>query len=226
MLERLLFVLACLFSTHVAAGEPLEPEKAFRFSAQMLDAQTIEVRWDIAPGYYMYRDKFSFTLEPAAASVSKVDTPAGVIKEDENFGRVEIYHDAVRVRLTVAGADGAVVLHATSQGCADIGICYPPQKSVANLVVPAESAAVPEGGVMTWQQRLLQPTILGPTLLSLVGVVLVLLPSPTRKRLLLQKGIGVALLVISAFMLVLLNKDSATIAAHLEPQFTLATVVS
>ena len=45
---------------------PLTPEKAFRFSAQALDAQTLEVRWDIAPGYYMYRDKFKFTVEPGS----------------------------------------------------------------------------------------------------------------------------------------------------------------
>jgi hypothetical protein len=224
-MKRFLYLVACFFSAHAVAGEPLEPAQAFRFSARMLDAQTIEARWDIAPGYYMYREKFSFSLEPTTASVTKVESPAGVIKEDENFGRVETYHDGVRIRLSVAGADGAVVLSTTSQGCADIGICYPPQKTVANLVVPAASGGTPETTVqMSWQQRLLQPSILGPTLLSLVGVILVLLPTPTRRRMLILKGTGVALMVIGAFMLVLLNKDPAAMAMGIEAPVRMAAL--
>ena len=51
------------------AEEPLPPDKAFRFSARMLDSTTIEARWQIVDGYYMYRDKFKFSLEGDRKSV-------------------------------------------------------------------------------------------------------------------------------------------------------------
>ena len=119
----------------------LPPEQAFRFSARALDASTLEARFDVADGYYLYRDKLRFTVEPVAAR--PVDLPAGTRKHDEFFGDVETYRGEVVVRLPLAEASPGrtLTLHADSQGCADAGVCYPPNPQQLKLVVPASGTA-------------------------------------------------------------------------------------
>ncbi|HEY1077157.1 MAG TPA: protein-disulfide reductase DsbD domain-containing protein [Rhodocyclaceae bacterium] len=219
MLKCLRLLCLCLLPLSAHAQEPLEPEQAFRFSAQVIDAQTVEVRWDIAPGYYMYRDKFSFAVTPG--SLGKIELPAGHVKEDENFGRVETYRDLLRVQLPLNGlgtTGGSITLNATSQGCADIGICYPPQKHVATLVLPpaAAAAAPPSSSASTsvaapmpeWQVRLLRPTLYGPALLGLLGAAITLVPL-RAKRGLWFKGAGFVFMFIGAVLLLMLNRDES-----------------
>ena len=136
MLKRLLLVLL-LFVGMAHAEEPLPPEQAFRFSARAIDARTIEARWQIVDGYYMYRDKFKFSLEGGKLGTPKL--PAGKVKEDELFGKVEVYRKEVVVLLPVEGS-GNITLKAVSQGCWDGGICYPPINHEAKLVLSATSA--------------------------------------------------------------------------------------
>ena len=93
---RILTALLLCFSlfahaAHAIDGEPLEPEQAFRFSARATDANTLEVRYQIADGYYLYRDKFKFSIEPADIVPGAAQFPAGKIKQDEYFGKVEVY---------------------------------------------------------------------------------------------------------------------------------------
>ncbi len=123
------------------AEEFLDPEVAFKFSARALDADTLEARWQIADGYYMYRDKFRF--EVAGAALGAPALPAGKVKEDEYFGKVETYRKEVRIALPIQrGAGGTTVtLKATSQGCADAGLCYTPQTASATLTLPARIVA-------------------------------------------------------------------------------------
>lgn len=201
MLKLILFPLFALFSLwSVHAEEPLSPEQAFRFSARVLDAQTIEARWEIAPGYYMYRDKFKFALE--GASLGVVELPPGQVKEDENFGKVETYRDAVAVRLPLSAVTGGLVLHVTSQGCADIGICYPPQKQSMPLQAVTEMPA--------WRQRLLQPGILWPCIVSCIGILLVFVPGRTRTQALWFKAAGITLMFVGAILLLWLNREVPT----------------
>jgi thiol:disulfide interchange protein DsbD len=117
-----------------SADELLEPEKAFRFSARALDAGSIEVRYAIADGYYMYRDRFKFAAE--GASLGAPQLPPGLKHKDEFFGETEIYRKEVRFRLPAEG-EGRVELTVTSQGCADIGVCYVPMESRATLQLAA-----------------------------------------------------------------------------------------
>ncbi len=58
-------------------SEPLPPDKAFRFSARLVDARTVEARFIIADGYYLYRDKIHFAIEPAAAGLAVPQLPDG-----------------------------------------------------------------------------------------------------------------------------------------------------
>ncbi len=144
MIRRLfLLLLLCLPLSALAAEELLEVDKAFRLSARALDAGTLEVRYDIAKGYYMYRDKFAFALEPATAKAGAPQLPAGKIKKDEFFGDVETYRKEVVIRLPFeapAGLD-TVTLKATSQGCADMGVCYPPNPQTLQVSLVAMSSA-------------------------------------------------------------------------------------
>lgn len=111
----------------------LPPEQAFRFAARAIDARTVEVRFDVAPGYYMYRERFAFAAQPAQVKLGAPDLPAGKVKFDETFGKeMETYRDTVTIRVPVesAPADGKWTLVVTSQGCADKGLCYPPMESI------------------------------------------------------------------------------------------------
>jgi thiol:disulfide interchange protein DsbD len=116
----------------------LPPEQAFRLSARALDTHTLEANFDIAPGYYLYRDKLRFALEPGAAALDAT-LPAGKVKDDPFFGRVETYRDRIVVRLPLqTPAPGrSVTLRTESQGCADAGVCYPPQAQRLTIAVPA-----------------------------------------------------------------------------------------
>jgi thioredoxin:protein disulfide reductase len=124
-----------------AAGDLLEPEKAFRFSARVLDASTLEVSFAVAEGYYMYRERFQFAAEgnPRVA-LGAPDLPRGAKHKDEFFGEVETYRKAVRILLPVQG-EGRFELKVTSQGCADVGVCYVPMESRASLRLAASDAA-------------------------------------------------------------------------------------
>jgi thiol:disulfide interchange protein DsbD len=126
-----------------ATGAELLPaEQAFRFSARALDAHTLEARFSIADGYYLYRDKFSFVVTPDGAVLGAPDLPPGKIKTDEFFGKVETYRGTVIVKLPMSGAAAGqtVVLAADSQGCADVGVCYPPTRQKLTLALPATGA--------------------------------------------------------------------------------------
>src|SRR5256885_9769706 len=135
LLLILLLLLAALPPARAAgADDLLEPDKAFRFSARAIDARTVEVRYGIAEGYYLYRERFRFAAEPASVALGQAQFPKGQVHEDKFFGKQEIYRKEVRIRLPVEAA-GAVRLKllVTSQGCADLGVCYVPQVQSADL---------------------------------------------------------------------------------------------
>src|ERR1700704_4102961 len=136
---RQLLLIALLLSALPAAraanaDDLLEPDKAFRFSARALDAGTVEVRYGIADGYYLYRERFRFATEPATVTLGQPQFPRGEIHQDAFFGKQETYRKELRIRLPLeaAGAE-RVKLLVTSQGCADVGVCYVPQVQSAEL---------------------------------------------------------------------------------------------
>ncbi|HEX8883896.1 MAG TPA: protein-disulfide reductase DsbD N-terminal domain-containing protein, partial [Noviherbaspirillum sp.] len=124
----LLAMLLSLFAPAVrAADDYLEPEAAFRFASRMLDARTVEVTYQIADGYYMYRERFAFRAE--GATLGEPVIPPGKVKFDETFQKdVETYRKTVVITIPVE-ATGPFLLVATSQGCADKGLCYTPMDS-------------------------------------------------------------------------------------------------
>ncbi len=138
MREKLIQLFAVLLAglllcggASAAADDFLAPEKAFVFSARMVDASTIEVRYEIADSYYLYRDKLAFAA--SGATLGNADIPRGKVKFDTNFEKeVETFRRQLTLRLPVQAA-GPFTLRVTSQGCSDKGLCYPPMESVAKL---------------------------------------------------------------------------------------------
>jgi thioredoxin:protein disulfide reductase len=122
-------------------NELLDPEKAFRISARALDERNVEVEFSIADGYYMYRERFSFATE-SGRRLADVEIPRGTPKEDQFFGKTETFRRLVRIRVPISAEDvakGSVNLKVTSQGCADIGVCYTPLEQTVRVDLPRAS---------------------------------------------------------------------------------------
>jgi thiol:disulfide interchange protein DsbD len=134
LLALLLIAAACLYGAGPAraADDFLEPDAAFKFSARMLDPQTVAVTYDIADGYYMYREHFKFAA--SGARLGEPNFPPGKVKFDDTFQKnVETYRHAVTITIPVE-AGGQFTLSSTGQGCAEAGLCYAPQQASARLV--------------------------------------------------------------------------------------------
>ncbi|SBT05798.1 Thiol:disulfide interchange protein DsbD [Candidatus Accumulibacter aalborgensis] len=136
--------LLLLLATLAHAEEFLDPALAFQPTARAVDGQHIEVRFAIARGYYLYRDKFRFAAEPATIALGTPALPPGKEKRDDTFGKVEVYYHSVTVVLPVERNSSGplpLTLKITSQGCADAGICYPPQQQRLSLQLPDPAPA-------------------------------------------------------------------------------------
>ncbi len=142
------YVIVWSGGASAAQEEFLPPDQAFRFSAQVGTGGEIIAHWDIAPGYYLYRERFNFAVEDSDIGLGKVTLPPGDMKNDEFFGRMEVYHHNVEARVPLQGGSGAaksVTLAVTYQGCAQAGMCYPPVSKQVKLDLsgspPASGAA-------------------------------------------------------------------------------------
>ncbi|MEO0995878.1 MAG: protein-disulfide reductase DsbD [Pseudomonadota bacterium] len=122
-----------LFSGLGMAADPLPPDQVFRYSLHDTGS-AIEVRWEIEPGYYLYKKKLGFSSLTDAVRLNPTELPDGLPHEDEYFGKQEIYRDGFVARLPYSGA-GSAEIEIKSQGCADIGLCYPPQTWSGSVVL-------------------------------------------------------------------------------------------
>ena len=134
-----------------SADDLLPPEQAFAVSARFRDAKTIELNYKIADGYYMYRKRFRGTSESPQFKIVKIVTPPGAVKQDATFGRVETYRKNVQVLLPIkkralshgSTSDGMIKIAIISQGCADVGVCYPPYRHDLALTVGSGEIVMP-----------------------------------------------------------------------------------
>ena len=138
-----LFVLALpAVSAHAVDEADLLPvDQAFALSASATSRDRIEVQWKVAEGYYLYRHRTSVEVDGAGFTGAQLQLPKGKAYRDEFFGDVETYHqDLTGVLVGKAAADAArITLKVKFQGCAEAGICYPPQ--TRKLVVELPTAA-------------------------------------------------------------------------------------
>ena len=101
MTMRILLFLFSLLVSLAHADEFLDPAIAFKPSVRALDGQTLEVSYEIAKGYYLYRDKFRFAVDGDSVTLGTPVFPKGKEKDDENFGKVEVFYKAVAFRVPV-----------------------------------------------------------------------------------------------------------------------------
>ena len=149
MMLRVLLVLI-FWCQAAAAFQPLPPQLAFKPQVRAIDARTLEVRFEITRGYYLYGDKFRFQLDAEGAALGAPRLPKGKSVEDATFGRVDVYYDRVRLTLPVERPPGealAATLHITSQGCAEAGVCYPPLRQSLPVELPPAGAVTASAGL-------------------------------------------------------------------------------
>jgi thioredoxin:protein disulfide reductase len=118
----------------------LPPDVAFRVGATVID-NTVKVRWVIADGYYLYRQKIEVRAESPDLIVAAPQLPAGVIKTDPYLGTQEIYTQQVEAIVPFSRFDAGahpLQIKVTYQGCAEAGLCYPP---ITKVIFPASGAA-------------------------------------------------------------------------------------
>jgi len=140
-----LALLVAAVATHAPAARAVDEkdllpvDQAFALQAHAIAHDRIALTWKIAPGYYLYRQRTS--AEGIAGGV--LDMPPGKKKHDEFFGEVETYRASLTATYTgtVAPDATSVALTVKYQGCADLGVCYPPQRRTIEVALPAASAA-------------------------------------------------------------------------------------
>ncbi len=122
----------------------LEADDAFRMTARALDANTVELRFEVAEGYYLYRDRFKLSAD-AGAVLGDAAYPPALRKDDAQFGVTPTYRGSLVIPVKVNAANGPFTLSVKTQGCADAGLCYPPFVRTAsfNLPVTANSNLSP-----------------------------------------------------------------------------------
>jgi thiol:disulfide interchange protein DsbD len=147
----LIFIL--LFSSTLVLAqndELLPPEKAFSLVAWM-EGDRLVAEYEIAPGYYMYRERFDFQIESGNAQFDTAILRDGKIKNDEFFGDMEVYRGNLRIVLPILSTSLEalnLVVKATGQGCADIGVCYPPLMQILNLNTRSSDRILPTAYVV------------------------------------------------------------------------------
>ncbi|WP_231743267.1 protein-disulfide reductase DsbD [Janthinobacterium sp. B9-8] len=115
----------------------LEPEQALKMSAKAKDHQTVEVRFAIADGYYLYKNKLKISAD-SGVELAAPKFPPSLSHDDPNFGKVETYRQQVLLPIQIKNAAAtSFKLTVISQGCADAGLCYPPITQVADIKLPA-----------------------------------------------------------------------------------------
>ena len=132
--------------TQDASETSLDAESAFVFEVIGLNADTALARFTAQPGYYLYREQFRFrVLGDSGFEVREASVPSGVIKDDPEFGAVEVIFGQIEVPVRFnrpAGAARTITLEADFQGCRDGEICYPPQARSLDFEMPASATAI------------------------------------------------------------------------------------
>ncbi|MBM3110710.1 protein-disulfide reductase DsbD [Pseudomonas sp. P66] len=158
----------------------LPVHEAFKLSVIQSDAQTIKLRFVATDGYYLYRHRFQFRTEPADIALGTALIPPGEAKHDEFFGDVEVYHGILDIDIPrPATEQRPFTLLVGYQGCADKGLCYPPETARLSIdgsgIAPA-AIDVPQGAAKVWTWKELLLFFLAGVGLTFTPCVLPMLP--------------------------------------------------
>ena len=129
----------------VDEADLLPIDEAFALQARATERGRIEFTWTIADGYYLYRHRTKVSAADGGFKTNPLELPDGTRHTDEFFGEVETYRGTLTAVQTGAAASGidAVTFRVGYQGCADVGVCYPPHTRTITVMLPAEGDATP-----------------------------------------------------------------------------------
>ena len=141
----------------------LSPDEAFQLQAERVDEDSVRLQWIIAEDYYLYRHALAVKAAPEGTLVpGELVVPDGIVKEDEYFGRTEVYYHELVVQLPLTGKTRreAGELQVTYQGCAEAGLCYPPQSTTVRIdgEVPSGSNGISQRNVTETLQGQVEST--------------------------------------------------------------------
>jgi thiol:disulfide interchange protein DsbD len=125
----------------VSEADLLPVEQAFPLSAEADSSGNIRIMWKISEGYYLYKHRFSVSAVDPSVRLGNLELPAGTKYRDEFFGDVETYRQQVTASVAFQnpGQLATIALKVKYQGCADLGICYPPQTKVLDISLPGNA---------------------------------------------------------------------------------------
>jgi len=150
LIEKLLPALWMVLTSGLAMAQInpddlLPVEQAFELEASA-SGNAIELTFDVAPGYYLYRHAFRFEPASGRLQLGEAEIPPGTESEDEFFGLTETYRDRLVITLPVDAHDGGPAsIDVRFQGCADLGVCYPPHRQSVTVELPVISPAAASG---------------------------------------------------------------------------------
>lgn len=133
----------------------LDPDVAFAVSAKALSQKELEVRWQIADGYYLYRHRINFRADNEDIELGEPNLPDGKRYVDEFFGEVETYRNELVVTIPIETLPAGITefnLKARSQGCADLGVCYPPHQQIVPIRLDGSTASNDMAGMDMGQE--------------------------------------------------------------------------
>ena len=139
---RYLPLLALFFVATVSAvdeSELLPPEEAFALEVSLAGPRAVRLNWNVAEGYYLYKGRLGFATETETVTLGEAELPPGKPYEDEFFGKVETYRGPIAGRLPISERPDEATrlsLQVRYQGCADVGVCYPPQRRTMEVDLP------------------------------------------------------------------------------------------
>ena len=156
----------------------LPVSEAFKLNLIESTPTNIKLRFVPTDGYYLYQHRFAFKTDPADIALGPVQLPPGEPKHDEYFGDVQVYHGIVDVDVPrPADAQRAFTLVVTYQGCADKGLCYPPETVRLTIEgTPAASVDTSSAPASAWSWRELAIFFLAGLGLTFTPCVLPMLP--------------------------------------------------
>lgn len=128
----------------ITEADLLPVDQAYQLSAKAVGTDRVEFTWKIAPGYYLYRHRTSVAVSGPGFTAGALQLPPGKKYRDEFFGDVETYRGAMTATLPGQATAASVAFKVKFQGCADVGVCYPP---TTRTVTVAFAGVAAEAGI-------------------------------------------------------------------------------
>ena len=152
-------------------SEFLPVREAYQLDGAVTREGQLRLYWRIAEGYYLYQHAFKVvTAGTQLTDTLPLDLPPAIAKTDEFFGDVSVYYDEVDLRLSLTGDGGPYTLAVSYQGCADAGLCYPPETEYLRVNVSSGSVATASAADMTTRPPAQAPANKNMSLLLALGL--------------------------------------------------------